>query len=192
MKNDVRRTALRLRDSLSQLERRSKSEIISKKLASLALYQKSQFPMFYASFKSEVITIPLIHSRLASGLPVILPLTLVGQRRLVPYRITSWETDVKKGAYGIPEPDPSRASLFNPADLDLVIVPGSVFDTHCTRHGYGGGFYDKFLAEDAPQATRIALAFSCQVLEKIHSEPHDQKMDLIITEKETVSCRSTA
>ncbi len=188
MKSDVRREALRLRDGLTEQERLTKSKIITERLISLETYQKAQSPMFYASFRSEVITIDLIVARLAEGLPVILPLTLIDERRLVPYLITSWDKDIKRGAYGIPEPDPAKASPFHPNDLDLVLVPGSVFDKNCTRHGYGGGFYDRFLAEEAPQATRIALAYSCQLFDRVESEPHDQKMDLIITEKETLWC----
>jgi 5-formyltetrahydrofolate cyclo-ligase len=67
-------------------------------------------------------------------------------------------------------------------------VPGSVFDTHCNRFGYGGGFYDRFLSMHAPQAIRIALAFDFQVQRKIDPKPHDEPMDIIVTEKRTIRC----
>ena len=146
--------------------------------------------MFYASFRSEVHTIDFIKGRVAKGLPVVLPRTLVVERRLIPYAIQSWDHDVKVGAYGILEPDPKRARKISSKQLDLIIVPGSVFDKTCARHGYGGGFYDRFLSEDAPQAFRIGLAFSCQVVEMAPIDPHDQKMDMIITENGVLQCHS--
>lgn len=74
-----------------------------------------------------------------------------------------------------------------PASIDVAIIPGAVFDRCGHRLGYGGGFYDRFLARMAPQATRIGLAFSCQVVDQIPSLPHDVPMDLVITEQEVLT-----
>ncbi|MHB8809208.1 MAG: 5-formyltetrahydrofolate cyclo-ligase, partial [Desulfobulbaceae bacterium] len=57
------------------------------------------------------------------------------------------------------------------------------------RLGYGGGYYDRFLALEAPQALRIALAFGLQVVEQVPVEPHDQLMDFVVTEANLYDCR---
>jgi len=118
---------------------------------------------------------------------VFLPRTLVEEKRLEVFRIRSLE-DLEAGAYGILEPMESRAERSSPSVLDLVIVPGSVFDRRGGRYGYGGGYYDRFLANECPRATRVALAFSFQVRDNISLEPHDQLMDYIITENEIIRC----
>jgi 5-formyltetrahydrofolate cyclo-ligase len=70
----------------------------------------------------------------------------------------------------------------------MVVVPGSVFDRRCGRYGYGGGYYDRFLSIEAPQALRIGLAFSLQVVPGIPLKTHDQKMDIIVMENEMLRC----
>ena len=189
-KAHLRQEILSKRDALSPAERKGKSLAIITCLQEIRQYHGARYPMFYASFRSEVETLDLIKGRIARGLPVVLPRTLTDERRLMPYKIQSWEQDLKIGAYGIIEPDPRRARPVSSKELDLIIVPGSVFDERCARHGYGGGFYDRFLREDAPQAFRIGLAYSCQVVEKAPCEPHDQKMDMIITENGVIRCHS--
>ncbi len=143
--------------------------------------------MFFLSFRSEVETRPYLKERLLRGLPVVLPVTIIDDKRLIPYRIEDW-SQLKKGAFGILEPDPSLAIRVNPALIDCVIVPGSVFDRTGNRHGYGGGFYDRFLSKEALSSLRVGLAFSFQVIDSIPTEPHDEKMDFIVTEDEIIEC----
>jgi len=123
---------------------------------------------------------------------VAVPWTDVSRRKIIPCLLKNWERDLKPGAYGILEPDPEVNPAVTPAEIDLVVVPGSAFDRECGRYGYGGGYYDRFLREDAPQAMRIALAFHVQILPAICLEPHDQRMDMILTERELLRCRQNA
>ena len=68
---------------------------------------------------------------------------------------------------------------------DLVIVPLVAFDRQGNRLGYGGGYYDRFLAGNS-YGQAIGLAYSFQEVESLPVEEHDQKLDLIITEKEII------
>lgn len=68
---------------------------------------------------------------------------------------------------------------------DLVIVPLLGFDRAGNRLGYGGGYYDKFLAKNNCKQT-IGLAYSFQEVESLPVEPYDQNLDLIITEQEVI------
>ena len=73
--------------------------------------------------------------------------------------------------------------------LDMVLLPGLLFDRAGNRLGYGGGFYDRFLANRAPQALRVGLAFSCQLANaavRLPVEAHDMKLHILITEQETL------
>lgn len=82
---------------------------------------------------------------------------------------------------------PKQADSNMPAGnhYDLIIVPLLGFDRAGNRLGYGGGYYDKFLAaNDCKQI--IGLAYSLSEIDQVPVEPHDQKMQTIVTEKETI------
>lgn len=130
----------------------------------------------------------LIKEKLNSSMEVAVPKTDATNRWLETYLLRDWEKDLSPGAYGILEPDMKVTSLISPSQIDLVVVPGSVFDRQCGRYGYGGGYFDRFLSIEAPQAIRIGLAFSLQLLPEIPLRPHDQRMDIIVTENEILRC----
>ena len=188
----LRKEILKKRDALAAGEIRYRSDAIARALRGLVDYALCKMPMFYASFRSEVYTHGLIRERLAARLPVSLPVTDVEARELRPRLVTSWEGDLRTGAYGILEPDPACTRPLDPRDIDLVVVPGSVFDKGCGRYGYGGGYYDRFLSQRAPQALRVALAFDFQVMDAIPLREHDERMDVIVTEDGPLMCRARA
>ena len=192
MKNDaaaIRQAILARRDALPADEAARLSSIITAKLNSLPQLRESKLPLLFISFRSEIDTHSLIKKRLATGEPVLVPRTIVKERRLEIYRITDWERDIEEGAYGIPEPVAGVAEkITDHSAIDLVLVPGSVFDRKCGRFGYGGGFYDRFLSMEAPQAFRLGAAYSLQIMDSIPLAPHDEKMDMVITEKDTITC----
>jgi len=177
----LRSKILSLRDELR--DRDSLSNKIISNLYKLECFKKSKNIMLFASFRSEVDTYRLIEDLLKIKKIVSLPLSDVKNKELIIYRINTLK-ELRKGAYGIAEPDPKRCKEISPKELDVVIVPGSVFDRRGARYGYGGGYYDRFLSQEAPQAIRIALAFSIQVQDYIPILPHDQLMDIIVTEDE--------
>ncbi len=180
------------RDRLSFSTTSYLSKKITNSFRKLEEYKNSNMPLIYVSFRSEVDTHQLIRERLNSGLEVAIPKTDVTNRRLETYLLKDWGKGLRPGAYGILEPDVKVASLIRPSQIDMVVVPGSVFDRQCGRYGYGGGYFDRFLSIEAPQALRIGLAFSLQVLPEIPLKTHDQRMDIIVTENEILRCNRQA
>ncbi len=65
-------------------------------------------------------------------------------------------------------------------------MPGVAFDRSGHRLGYGGGFYDRFLARLPARALRIGVAFDQQVLDELPAEEHDQPVDLVVTPSEVL------
>ncbi len=90
---------------------------------------------------------------------------------------------LKQGVYGIMEPDPEKAEEADVSLLEAVVVPGVAFDRHGGRMGYGGGFYDRFLAGLDRLPFLVGVGFSMQVVEHVPLEPHDIRLDGIVTEK---------
>ncbi|MES2707196.1 MAG: 5-formyltetrahydrofolate cyclo-ligase [Verrucomicrobiota bacterium] len=84
-----------------------------------------------------------------------------------------WE--LAPGRMGIPEPDPARSPAVDPAEIGLVIVPGLGFTLEGGRLGFGGGYYDRFLAGTGPGTPTLGACLSCQIVpvEHLPVEPHD-------------------
>jgi len=84
---------------------------------------------------------------------------------------------IAPGAYGIPEPVDDGPEADDPAAL--VLMPGLAFDPQGHRLGYGGGFYDRFLAAE-PHPT-IALCYAFQLLPQLETEAHDIPVDAVLS-----------
>ena len=182
----LRTNILAQRDRLTKTDRQKKSEKIAENFWRLPEAAGAACVFIYVNFRSEVETVALIRQCLAREKIVAVPYTDVKSRVLLPFMIGNPEKDLRPGYCSIPEPDPVRATLIPPEKIDIAVIPGSVFDIYGGRLGYGGGYYDRFLVNDAPQALRIGFAFEQQLVDRVPLEPHDQPLDILMTEKRTV------
>jgi 5-formyltetrahydrofolate cyclo-ligase len=190
-RNHLRKEKLAERDLLDHEQRQRKSQQVQNLLIEQPAFANGQHLFVYVHFRSEVETLALIEDYLVQGKTVSVPVTLRKESRLLAVQITEPAHQLELGCFGILEPTKeqiARATI-DPADIDTVVVPGSVFDPLGGRLGYGGGYYDRFLTEKAPQAQRVGLAYALQMVERVPVEPHDQYMDIIITEQQIYQCR---
>lgn len=190
MKNErtsLRADILAARDSLPPQERQRKSRAITERILALPKFAAAKNVFAYVSFRSEVGTLALIGHCLKKSIPVSVPLTVPAEHRLLPYGITDPNRDLVPGYCGILEPL-TTLPLVDPASIELVVMPGSVFDLKGGRLGYGGGYYDRFLQTAAPQALRIGLAYDLQVIEAVPTKSHDQRLDYLVTETRIIQC----
>ena len=133
--------------------------------------------------RGEVEVRPLIALLLARGATVALP--VVASRhppRLALRRIVT-EADLVDGPFGLCEPDASCPAVA-PGALDAVVVPALGVARDGTRIGYGGGFYDAFLART--DALRLGLVWAACLVDALPSEPFDVRLDAVVTERETL------
>lgn len=84
------------------------------------------------------------------------------------------------------EPNPLNTTYVSPKDIDVIIVPGIVYDLQGYRVGYGGGYYDRYLTNY--EGHLISLAFDFQIVETVPKESHDIPVDIIITDKNRIDC----
>lgn len=212
----LRKQILEERDKLTADERADKSAIICGKLQNL--YQRMQL-MFeqqdvsreqngqrkavlsYLPFRSEVDVLPFLRWCWEHRITVAVPRTQPEERRMTFHRIRSLEDTEVTSPYGIREPHPSLDELSDPSLVGLIIVPGAVFDADGRRIGYGGGYYDRFLADFAAVEQRpigtgpnrrpplVAPCFDLQITDTLPSEPHDITMDIILTEHREIVAR---
>ncbi|HPB79513.1 MAG TPA: 5-formyltetrahydrofolate cyclo-ligase [Sedimentibacter sp.] len=179
-KSQLRKRVLNVRNNMSKEDVKKNSNAIMDKITSLDIYKQSKVVFIYMDFKNEVITSNLIKHMLSEKKRVVIPYTDSINTVLIPSEITK-ESDLKQNSFGYYEP--KSILPVNIEEIDLVIVPGVVFDKNLNRIGFGKGYYDKILNRLKPSAKKIALAHDFQVLEDIPAEEHDVKMDMIITEK---------
>jgi 5-formyltetrahydrofolate cyclo-ligase len=181
-RKNIRKTKLGQRDALSAAVRQEKSTEIRKKLWTIGKISRAKHIMIYVNFRSEVETFPLFAECLGENINISVPLTIIRPPQLIPYEIIDPAHDLRPGYCHIPEPDTDRLTPADPANIDIVLVPGSVFDPYGGRLGYGGGYYDRFFANIAPNALRVALAFEMQIVESVPVMDHDVKMHYLVTE----------
>ena len=168
-KAHLRKEILAVRKSVSSP---ALSAQICDKAAGLDVFRRAKTIMIYLPTGSEVDTSRLLAHALSAGKKVCAPKVLCDTEMEAVYIDN---TGFQMGRFQIWEP------MGPPADsIDLVFVPGAVFDPKGHRIGYGRGYYDRFLQNSA--ACKVGLCYACQMVPLIPAEPHDVRLDKILTE----------
>lgn len=186
-KSKIRYDYLKIRDRLEPTLRYAYSNIILSKITKLKEYQDSNVVMFYLSYGSEVITDAMINEFLSDGKEVAVPVIQnPGDGIMSAVKINKIE-DCYEKVYGIRQPEFDEEEVVAKEDIDLIFVPGIVFDINGYRVGYGKGYYDRWL-EGTDVAKRIGLAFEVQLIDKIPNGKYDLPVGRILTEKRIIKC----
>jgi 5-formyltetrahydrofolate cyclo-ligase len=160
------------------------SSLICQKFVALPQYAAAGTVMFYVDVRTEVRTRHYLPEALTHGKRIVVPYCVDGELEL--FHLESMD-ELDIGMYKILEPKPelrdAPGKRLQPADLDLIMVPGVAFDRSGGRMGHGFGYYDKLLQHARPDTPLVALAFECQLFPEIPAQPHDIFMDSIITEQ---------
>lgn len=134
--------------------------------------------VYYAQ-GSEIDPTPIAERLIAAGIPVALPVALSRDGHLQFRRWTPGET-LAADAVGVPAP-PAGAEVVRPS---VVVTPLLAFDRRGGRLGQGGGHYDRTLENlrAAGPVFILGLAYAGQEVDAIPVEPHDQRLDAILTD----------
>ena len=112
------------------------------------------------------------------GVVVVFP-RVVGE--LLEFAPASSLADLHPGYMGVMEP---KSAAIDASVLDVIVVPGVAFDREGGRLGQGGGHYDRTLARLGSETFRVGFCFSCQIVDKVPREDHDELLDALVTEDE--------
>ena len=187
----IRTKYLSKRNQMEPEKRKEASKKIREWIFANKRYKAAETVFVYASYKSEVETKEIIQSALRQGKRVAVP--KVHGTEMFFYEIQSWE-ELFPGYQGILEPQNEGREPIVPANSDVMLIPGAVFDHKGGRIGYGGGYYDKYLSKILEaygySPYLLGLAFACQIHpKKLPVEEHDKKMDCILTERRVIMPR---
>lgn len=180
-KQELRKKLLAQRAATPLSERKRIDRKILESVKKHPRFRDAKTIFVYYSVGEEIDTRCLIAEALAQGKRVCVPKCLPG-RRMEPRYITS-ENDLTEQTYGIPEPG-SQCPAASPKELDLCIVPALACAPNGVRLGYGGGYYDRFLAQT--DAFCMELCAHCRLLGELPAEEHDIPCDCIVTDREVV------
>lgn len=178
-KKSLRQAVLEKRNALNSNLKKEWDQKIFNKLINSKLYQEANTIFTYVSFGSEIDTHQFINHALKEGKVIGVPKIVSKKEGIVVYRINGFQ-DLKEGYYHILEPVEGCKQVLGD-DIDLILMPGLAFDIRGGRIGYGGGYYDRFLAKLNKKVPKIALAYDFQVLDQVPTEERDIKTDGLIT-----------
>lgn len=182
-KTALRERLLAVRAALPASVRRSASLAIAARLSTLPAWQQARTVALHAPLGAEVDTAELARIAVTAGKQVAWPRISPGGR-VLDFACCAAAQLVPGPARAL-EPPPSAPPLpFH--SIDLAIVPGVAFDTRCGRLGRGRGHYDATLSRLRPDAARVGLAFDAQVVDRLPTEPHDVRLDAVVTESRLI------
>ena len=173
-KKELRRQIRERKRAMTEAEIIEKSEKLGSLFAASSLYQNAKTIYGYLPYNQEVRTVPMLEQALRDGKVVAVP-KVIGDE-MVFIRMDDL-TQVEKGYAGIPEPVANGPAADDPHAL--VLMPGLAFDPQGHRIGYGGGFYDRFLASE-PEHPTLALCYDFQMLPHVETEEFDIPVDCVL------------
>ena len=173
-KKELRRSIRERKRAMTEEEIVSRSEKLGVLFAQSEAYKNAKTIYGYLPYNQEVRTVPMLEQALKDGKRVAVPKVYGDEMKFL---YLDDLTKVSKGYAGIPEPIADGPVADD--ETALVLMPGLAFDPQGHRIGYGGGFYDKFLAAE-PNHPTLALCYEFQLLPELDTEEHDIPVDTVL------------
>ncbi len=173
-KQELRQAIRARKRAMTEEDILRRSEILAEKFARSNAYRAAETIYGYLPYNQEVRTVPMLRRALEEGKRVAVPKVYGDDMKFIYLDDLS---QVAKGYAGIPEPVADGPVAQD--ETALVLMPGLAFDRAGHRIGYGGGFYDKFLARE-PHHPTVALCYDFQVMDRLETEEFDIPVDLVI------------
>ena len=173
-----------LRAELSICSFRQNSQAIINRCVRLEeWYYANTVHIYVSALNNEADTLGLIYKMFDNGKRVVVPKCGNEAHRLLNIRIESFD-ELSVGKYSLMEPGYKTEREVAPLTFDLVISPLLAFDRKGGRLGFGGGYYDGLFKECT--CPKIGLGYTFQEVDTVPVEPHDEKLDIIITDSEII------
>lgn len=166
--------------SLPTVKKKTIELQLTKHLFTSNIWKKATVIGITCSTELEWDTKQIIEQAWEEGKVVAVPKTIPTDSQMEFYKINDF-SQLTIGYQGILEPSPNINKLIEKKSIELLIVPGVVFDEYGYRIGFGGGYYDRFLADFSN--TTVSLLSTLQLVTKLPIEKHDIHVQYLITEK---------
>jgi 5-formyltetrahydrofolate cyclo-ligase len=186
LKASLRRDAATRRDALPADARQAAAQTIAARQFPLPV-SPAVVASGFMPLKSEISPLPLMQKLAEQGARLALP-RIVSRGQPLSMRLWQFGGSLERGQWGIREP----ASDALEVDPDILLVPLLAFDRAGYRIGYGAGYYDMTIARlrELKTITAVGIAFAAQEVPEIPKTPRDERLDLVLTERETIDLRT--
>lgn len=178
----MNKEGIRALGKLLRQDQKASGEMFCRVLQKEPFYKRAKTLMLYMSIAHEAPTGDILRMAWADGKTVCVP--VMAGKSLLPCTVDK-TTEFVHAAFGIAEPKIRHTVM--PEALDLILVPGLLFDESGHRCGYGGGYYDRFLSDTM---FAVGLAFRSQVIRAFPCEPYDKRVRFIVTEEGVIHCET--
>lgn len=162
-----------------------KAEKIHTQIYQQSWWRQAESVAVTVSTPYELDTRAIIAAAWDSKKRIVVPKCFPKTRHLDFREITHWN-QLEQVFYDLYEPKLSETMAVKKSDIDLILVPGLLFDSQGYRVGFGGGYYDRFLENCS--ALKVAQALDSQIFDHVPVEPHDIAIDVIVTPSEVMIC----
>lgn len=182
-KKEHRTQMLNKLKALSKVEHEQYSYEIASRLFEESIWKEAKTIGVTVSNYPEVDTYQIIRKAWDQQKKVVVPKCHPREKTMSFHEINRF-TQLESVYHGLLEPIESKTKKVEAMDIDLLIVPGLLFSSNGFRIGFGGGYYDRFLANF--KRNTVSLAFSIQLIDQIPIEKHDIPVSKIITNENIV------
>ena len=184
-KAELRADAQTRRDALPANDRKTAAETIAARKFPLAIAHGTLVSGFMP-LKSEINPLPMMQKLAEAGARLALP-AIAGRGKALIMRAWEFGAPLDRGQWGIREPKPDAPEV----EPDILLVPLLAFDRAGYRLGYGAGYYDMTIhrLRALQPVTAVGIAFAAQEVPKIPTTPRDERLDLVLTEREVIDLR---
>ena len=173
-KKELRRSIRDRKRAMTEEEIVSRSEALGRLFIASEAYKNAKTIYGYLPYNQEVRTVPMLEQALRDGKKVAVPKCYGDEMRFI------YMDDLSKVAPGYADiPEPIADDPVAEDKTALVLMPGMAFTEKGDRMGYGGGFYDKFLAAE-PEHPTVALCYAFQMVESLPTEEYDIPVDRVV------------
>lgn len=173
-KKELRRLIREQKRTMTREQIDSASQRLAQLLFETDLYKNASVLYGYMPYNQEVNTLLILERALQDGKRVAVPKVYADKMNFIYLEDLS---QVAPSSMGIPEPIADEPIARD--ERALVLMPGLAFDKAGNRMGYGGGYYDKFLAAEPTHPT-VALCYDFQLVDTIPTDVYDIPVDLVI------------
>lgn len=173
-KKELRRQIREQKRAMTEEQIVSASSRLGELFLNCPQYKQAQTIYGYLPYNQEVRTVPMLEQAMKDGKRVAVPKCYGDEMRFIYMDDLS---KVEKGYANIPEPIADEPVADD--KTALVLMPGMAFTKDGKRMGYGGGFYDKFLAAE-PEHPTVALCYAFQMVEDLPTEDYDIPVDCVL------------
>lgn len=173
----LRKRQLALRTALSAQERAALDTALVREIAQHPAFLAADTLLLYAPVRGEPDLLPLFHAARERGMVCGFPRC---EGKEMHFHAVGALCELQEGRFGIPTP-PKDAPVILPNDRTLCILPALAASKGGARLGYGGGFYDRYLARF--RVHTLLGIYQILITDSVPLEPTDRPTDTVITEK---------